>query len=94
VTTPADIFETLAQLPDRTPAQRAADERSAAILRSRGELFPHYDEGPETWDRHEVEDIVAERVTDVLHELIDELPASSKRARELLEARVVEVAAS
>jgi hypothetical protein len=47
MTTPADIFETLAQLPDRTPAQRAADERSAAILRSRGELFPHYEEDEE-----------------------------------------------
>jgi hypothetical protein len=30
----AEIFEALAQLPDRTPAQRAADERSAAILRA------------------------------------------------------------
>jgi hypothetical protein len=29
----ADIFEHLAQLPDRTSAERAADERSAAILR-------------------------------------------------------------
>lgn len=29
----ADIFEALATLPDRTPAQRAADKRSAAILR-------------------------------------------------------------
>jgi len=46
MTTPAEIFETLAQLPDRTPAQRAADERSAAILREArrfyGELPPVY----------------------------------------------------
>jgi len=34
VTTPADIFDALAQLPDRTPEQRAADRRSARILRS------------------------------------------------------------
>jgi hypothetical protein len=92
MTTPADIFEALAQLPDRTPAQRAVDERSAAILRFRREHFPHYDEEPETWTSDEVEDIVAERVMDVLHELIEELPAGSKRARELLQARVMEVA--
>jgi hypothetical protein len=36
----ADIFEALAQLPDRTPAQRAADERSAAILRAADEWNP------------------------------------------------------
>lgn len=90
----ADIFEALAALPDRTPAQRAADERSAAILRFRGEHFPHYDEEPEVWNSAQVEDIVAERVMDVLHELLEELPASSKRARELLQARVMEVAAS
>jgi hypothetical protein len=93
MTTPADIFEVLAALPDRTPAQRAADERSAAILRFRGEHFPHFDED-ETFTEDQVEDIVAERVMDVLHELIEELPASSKRARELLQARVMEVAAS
>lgn len=40
MTTPADIFEALAQLPDRTPAQRAADERSAAILRASEEWKP------------------------------------------------------
>ena len=93
MTTPADIFEALASLPDRTPAQRAADERSAAILRAREELFGSEDED-ETWDRAQVEDIVAERVMDVLYELIEQLPASSKRARELLAARAMEVAAS
>jgi hypothetical protein len=93
MTTPADIFETLAQLPDRTPAEREADLRSAEILRFRGEHFPHYDED-EIFTEDEVEDIVAERVMDVLSELIEELPASSKRARELPQARVMEVAAS
>lgn len=44
MTTSADIFETLAQLPDRTPAQRAADERSAAILRASEELRDRWDE--------------------------------------------------
>lgn len=34
MTTPADIFEALAQLPSRTPEQRAADRRSARILRA------------------------------------------------------------
>jgi hypothetical protein len=42
MTTPADIFETLAQLPDRTPAQRAADERSAAILRAADALYDRW----------------------------------------------------
>ena len=41
MTTPADIFEALAALPDRTPAQRAADERSAAILREALEMNPY-----------------------------------------------------
>lgn len=41
MTTPADIFEALAALPDRTPAQRAADERSAAILRDGCEWNPY-----------------------------------------------------
>jgi hypothetical protein len=93
VTTPADIFEALAQLPGRSAAEREADLRSAAILRFRGEHFPHYDE-EETFTEDQVEDIVAEQIVVVLHELIDELPASSKRARELLQARVMEVAAS
>jgi hypothetical protein len=88
----AEIFETLAQLPDRTPAQRGADLRSAAILRDRTQLWP--DEREDTWTADEVEDLVAERVMDVLHELIEELPASSKRARELLAARVMREAAS
>lgn len=44
MTTPADIFEALAALPDRTPAQRAADERSAAILRDSEELQERWDQ--------------------------------------------------
>lgn len=42
MTTPADIFEALAALPDRTPAQRAADERSAAILRGTDDLYDRW----------------------------------------------------
>lgn len=92
MTMSADIFETLAQLPDRTPEQRAADLASVAILRDRAELLPEDED--ETWDREQVKDIVAERVMDELHALIDQLPKSSKRAREVLQARVLEVAAS
>lgn len=44
MTTPADIFEALAALPNRTPAQRAADERSAAILRDSEELQERWDD--------------------------------------------------
>jgi len=39
---PADIFETLAGLPDRPPEQRAADERSAAILRDADALYDRW----------------------------------------------------
>lgn len=54
MTTPADIFEALAALPDRTPAQRAADERSAAILRDSEELRERWDD--QSWILHVVRD--------------------------------------
>lgn len=36
----AEIFEQLATLPERTPEQRAADRRSAAILRGNADQPP------------------------------------------------------
>lgn len=90
MTTPADIFETLAQLPDRTPAQRAADERSAAILRSRGEQFPHLDEGDQLYTEDQLRDAIVEQLAQVL----DDLPPSSKAAQRVVKDWISYVEAS
>lgn len=92
MTTSADIFEALAACPDRSPTQRAQDRASAAILRDREALFPTDEE--ETWTADEVEGLVNDRMAEILADLIEELPASSKRARELLAERAAEFGAA
>lgn len=81
----AEIFETLALLPDRTPAQRAADVRSASALR-------HGLDWSDDWGRElfTSEDVDA-AVANELRILADELAPSAKRPRAILLARAEEL---
>lgn len=88
----ADIFEALAALPDRPAHLRERDRASARILRDRDELFPASENV--LYTAEDVAERAIERVLDELHDLIEQLPASSKRAREILHARALEVASS
>jgi hypothetical protein len=82
----AEIFETLVQLPDRTPAQRADDERSAAILRDADAL--RGDE--EVFTSEDVDLAIAAE----LRTPAEEFAPSAKRPRAILLERAEELEAS